>query len=92
MTKFIALMVMVLSFNVMADSNSTLKECVGRAVKVAPQAKATDYIKSINAGIRNCRQEVKAVVAQERAAKKKLKNAARIAKLQAQLSKLTSTK
>jgi len=89
MSKLIMVLALSLSFSAMADSNSTLKECVGKAVKVAPQAKATDYIKSINAGIKACRTEVKTIVAQEKAAKKKIKNAERVAKLQAQLAKLT---
>jgi len=89
MKSVFTVIVLALSLNAMADSNSTLGACVQKAVSIKRTAETKEYVSAIQEGIRNCKEEVKDMVAKEREAKKAVTNAKRIQRLQAQLAKLT---
>ncbi len=91
MFKVFLVLVLVVAFSgvASADSNSSLNACVAKAVKVQFGADAKENIQKVNEGIRACREEVQTLVAQERDAKKAKNTAKRVARLQAQLAKLT---
>lgn len=86
--KSLLVIALMISGSVFADSNSTLNECVKKAVQVQSNGNGKEYISSINEGIRSCREEVQAMVASEREAKREATKAKRVARLQAQLAKL----
>lgn len=73
-----------------SQSELKLRGCIAQVYGQAASSKmaAKDITKAVSAGIKDCRQSVKAIAKAERAAKKRSKLETQLKKLQAKLSGL----
>lgn len=86
----IALVLMLLSFNAKASSETELTNCLKKVYSSAYNSKlgSKDLVKAVTAGTKQCKDAVKSMIKAEKEAKKRGKLEAQLKKLQEKLSKI----
>jgi len=91
MKSLVTIALITVSLNSMANSEVQLKNCLQKTLTASSlelnrSEKPSDVLKSMNKSIKQCKDEVKALVKAEKAAAKKNKLMEAIKKLQAKLN------